>query len=208
MPSTKYPLIAREGWLFILLAVLGVVVMFQYAGWMAAAVPLIIGLFLFLLFRAPYREVPSEPLGVLSPVDGRVTDIQPTDRGLLHREAVKITIRIDHLGAYTTRSPVEGKVLYLNANVSDGSRLLGIAGLWIHTDEDDDVVVLMRGARWIGRPVAFLRYGERVGQGQRFGYVRLATHADVYVPGNCRINPGVGDKVFAGASALAHFVHR
>lgn len=161
---------------------------------------------LILLFRDPPRKIPSLPLAVLSPVDGRIMEIEHTDKGVLEREATRVAIRVDNFGAYTARSPVEGKVLNLQDNYSAGSRLLGISGLWIRTDENDDVVVLMKAPRLL-RPKSFIGYGERLGQGQPYGFVRLTRLVHVYIPINSRVEVNVGDYVRAGSSVLASLVH-
>ena len=63
---------------------------------------------LFLVFRDPQRVVPAEPLGIVSPVDGEVLSVEVTDKGVLQGEARVIRIRIDALGTYTARSPLDG----------------------------------------------------------------------------------------------------
>jgi phosphatidylserine decarboxylase len=66
----------------------------------------------------------------------------------------------------------------------------------------------MEGPRYFGRPKAFVRYGERVGQGQRCAYVRLASHAVVYVPLKSRVRVRRGNYVNAGTDILATLVHK
>lgn len=198
--------IARDGWLFLIGAVLLLIVAVRTHS-------LVLGLFsigllvlLILLFRDPPREIPSVPLAVVAPVDGRVVAIEFTDKGVLERESAHITIRVDNFGAYTARSPVEGKVLNLQDNFAAGSRLLGVNGLWVRTDEDDDVVVLMKAPRMF-RPKSFIGYGERLGQGQPYGFVRLTSSVEVFVPLNSRVAVAVGDYVRAGNDILARLVH-
>ncbi|NNF66863.1 MAG: hypothetical protein HKM98_05080, partial [Gammaproteobacteria bacterium] len=155
-------LISREGWPFFLGAVLLCIVALRTANLPLGIFSNTILVLFFLFFRDPPRETPSVPLAVLSPVDGRIVSVEHTYKGALERESTRITIRVDNFGAYTARSPVEGKVLNLQDNYSAGSRLLGISGLWIRTDEDDDVVVLMK-ALPLFRPKSFIGYGERLG---------------------------------------------
>lgn len=166
---------------------------------------LLLTLFIF-LFRDPPRDIPSAPLAVLSPVDGRIIHVEHTDKGVLERESTVITVRVDNFGAYTARSPVEGKVLNLQDNYSAGSRLLGVNGLWLRTDEKDDIVVLMKAPR-LFRPKSFVGYGERLGQGQPFGFIRLTRLSVIYIPINSRVEVSVGDYVRAGSSILASLVH-
>ncbi len=203
MAIRQYPVIAREGWPFIVAVLLLAIAAIRIGGLhLLLPVFFLLGV-LVLLFRDPGREVPSRPLAVIAPVDGRVMKVEPTDRGMLEREAMRIVVRINHFGAYTARSPTEGKILNLRDNLSGGSRLSGISGLWVRTDEGDDVVVLMRGRRRIGRPRSFVRYGERLGQGQRFAFIRLARFAEVFVPLASDLQVKVGDTVRAGGDALA-----
>ena len=167
-----------------------------------------LALVLLLLFRDPPRKIPSQPDAVLSPVDGRIVAVEPTDRACIEGEVIRIRIRINHFGAYTARSPAAGHVLNLRDNMAAGSRLTGQSGLWVRTDSDDDVVLLMDGPRYFGRAVAFVRYGERLGQGQRCAYIRLASHAEVYVPLKSRVRVKRGDYVSAGTDILATLVHK
>ena len=66
-------------------------------------------LLLYLLFRDPHREIPAAPLGVVSPVDGKVIAVESVEQGVLHGPAHRIRIQINSLGAYTARAPVEGR---------------------------------------------------------------------------------------------------
>ncbi len=188
-----------------LLAVTAVQVL--HSVWLAT-LSLVLLVLLVLLFRDPTRKPPSRPDGIVSAVDGEVESVRPTDRGVIDREAVRIRVRVNPLGAYTARSPAAGKVLDLRENVRKGSRLRGVGGLWVRTDTDDDVVLLMHGPRFIGKPGAFVGYGERVGQGQRCAYLRLARYAEVYVPLNSRVLVKEGDYVHAGFDTLAQLVSK
>lgn len=199
-------LIAREGWLFIvgalLLCIFAVRTESIGLGVGGAAVLALA----ILIFRDPPRQTPSAPLAVLAPVDGTIVAVEHTDRGCLEREATCITIRVDNFGAYAARSPVEGKVLNLQDNYSEGSRMLGISGLWLRTDEGDDIVTLLDGPRGL-RARSFVGYGERLGQGRRFAFIRLTQRARVFIPITSRTEVKRGDYVRAGVDALAMVVH-
>lgn len=178
-----------------------------FAGWWAALPLGGLVAALVTLFQDPWRDIPAAPLGILSPADGRVAQVTPSGPGILDREAVRITVRINNFGAYTARSPIEGKVLDPRDNLSDHSRWLDVHGMWVRSDEGDDVVVLIHGPRWLGAPRAFLGYGERVGQGQRFAFMRLARTVEIYVPANARVRVEPGQRVRAGTDSLAELRH-
>ena len=154
---------------------------------------------LVLVFRDPRRAIPSAPLGVVSPVDGQIIDVDLVDRGVLHGEAHRIHIRIDALGTYTARAPVEGKVLDLRSVEDDAIADYPTNALWIQTDEGDDVVLQFRGYRFGLAPRSCIRFGERVGQGQRCAYLRLARIAEVHLPIESKVLVEPGSVVRGGS---------
>ena len=157
---------------------------------------------LYLLFRDPARTVPPEPLAVVAPVDGRVVDVGLYEHGELPGRWTRITIATSHLGAYTVRSPIEGSINSVGEKVgmSTGAPPLG---MWLCSEEQDNVVLLFPGSGPLRRPKAFVRYGERVGQGQRFAYLRLAPRAAIYLETSATVRVKPGDQVLAGETILA-----
>ena len=173
-----------------------------------ALLPVIGFVLLYLLFRDPRRDVPSVALGIVSPVDGEVIEIEQTDKCVVQGEAHRIRIRIDSLGAYTARSPVEGKVMDLHSELEGVGKDCPANALWVKTDEGDSVVLQFSGYRLGLPPRSFIRYGERVGQGHRCAYLRLARYADVYMPISGKVKVEPGTPVQAGSDLLGTVPHR
>lgn len=201
MSSDGYPLIAREGlWLIALTLAGALLIAHQYGldnGLIAAVLPLL----LILKFRDPGRRVPPVPLGIVSPVDGRVIDLQPVSDSPLGEAALRLTLRIDTFAAYSVRAPVEGKVLEPPKSMPGcGLR----RGLWLRTDECDELIMAIKGPR-LGRPAPRARVGERLGQGHRCGWLRLGTRAVLDLPANAKLHVKPGDRVRSGSSVLAEF---
>jgi len=174
-----------------------------YQGPLWASPVAVLCLLLFALFRDPDRSIPPLPLGVVAPVDGRIFEIACDVGGALPGKWTRISIKTSYFGAYTVRSPIEGAVLDVREE-AEHPRLTAVPrGLWLRSEEQDDVVLLFPGdGRWFG-PKAFVRYGERVGQGHRFAYLRLARRAEVYLPSTADIQVREGDRVRAGSDVLA-----
>lgn len=207
MRGPRYPLVAREGIPILLLAIITTGLCSYYAIWIAAIPAAILSVALYYLFRDPYRLVPAHPLAAVSPVDGVVAEVTVTNDSVNGSAAHKIIIRVDAGGTYTARCPVEGTILDPVRSTSGSDRAAGHSGLWIRTDEGDDVLLRFYGYRFGLLPRAFSRYGERVGQGQRCAYLRLTRFAEVHLPVNSRIQVTAGQRVSAGTDILGTLPH-
>lgn len=203
MKGRRNPFFAREGVPYLLLTLLLTGVTWRLLDAVYASLPLLLFVWLLLVFRDPKRAIPASPLGVVSPVDGKILEVGLTERGVLNGEVNRVRIRVDSFGTYTARSPVEGKIMDLRCDLPADRPAIDHRGLWIRTDEGDDVVLQFFGHRFRLAPRAFLRFGERVGQGQRCAYLRLTREAEVQFPLNSRVMVTEGQVVRAGSDMLA-----
>ena len=201
-------MVAREGWPCLAAAVLATLVIFAKFGALWATPAVFVTIWLYLLFRDPLRRVPALPRAVLAPVDGTITAIDRSDHEILPGNWTRISIRTNSLGAYTVRSPIEGTIYDIREQSRTGQTGRKTGGLWVRSEEQDDVVLLFPGRHGRFGPKAFVRYGERVGQGQRFAYLRLAPRAVVFLPASAVVKVAVGDQVLAGSAILADLLKK
>jgi len=203
----RNPYIAREG-----LPVLGLVaglvalVLRYFEPWLAL-LPLAGFVFLLFLFRDPRRDVPSVALGIVSPVDGEIVEVETTDRCVVQGEAYRVRIRVDAMGTYTARSPIEGRIMDLHSSEEGVGPECPANALWVQTDEGDSVVLQFHEYRFGLAPRSLVRLGERVGQGERCAYIRLARFAELYLPIDGRVHVKVGDRVAAGRDVVGAVPH-
>ncbi|NNF40947.1 MAG: hypothetical protein HKN64_06175 [Woeseiaceae bacterium] len=201
MYRRRNPFVAHEGVApLVLVAALGIVIILYANPWLAL-IPAIVFVYLFLLFRDPRRPVPAVALGVVSPADGEVVTVEKTEACFLPGETYRIRIRINSFGTYTARSPVEGTVMDLRADAPENVDCPANA-LWIKTDEGDDIVLQFHGYRFGIAPRSFVGFGQRIGQGHRCAYLRLARYADVFMPVTGKVAVAPGDEVLAGSGLL------
>lgn len=198
----RNPFVASEGILPMLLMVVLAVVLGRYVSPWYSLLPAVLLGFMYLLFRDPTRDVPPVALGLVSPVDGEVVEVEKTDQCVVQGEAYRIRIRINSLGAYTARSPMEGQVMNLHSRSEGVGPDCPANALWVRNDEGNNMVMQFHGYRLGLAPRSFVRIGERIGQGHRCAYLRLAEFADVYLPiaGKVLVEPG--QRVMAGADVI------
>nr|MDJ0700650.1 hypothetical protein [Woeseiaceae bacterium] len=79
--------------------------------------------------------------------------------------------------------------------------------LWVQTDEGVDMVLQFSGYRFGLAPRSFVRFGERLGQGQRCAYLRLTRFAEVHLPADNKVKVQPGQRVVGGSDLLAKVTH-
>lgn len=207
MQGRRNPFVAQEGIPFLIATVIAGWLAYRYLDlwWLGAAV--VVFFILFLVFRDPRRVIPSSPLGVVSPADGKVVTVDRISEWAFQGEAHRIVIRISSLGTYTSRCPVEGKIMDLSTQAEERDVDLPTNALWIRTDEGEDVILKFHGYRFGLPPKSFIRYGERVGQGARCAYLRLTRFAEIHLPIDSRVLVEPGQRVTAGLDMIAKLPH-
>ncbi len=212
MVTHRHTLVAREGWRLLFLAAFAASLVYVFLGAAVALPFILVTVFLLFLFRDPPRKIPSSPLGLVSPVDGTVMAIEEVHDDFLDRQAIRFTIKMNWYGIYSTRSPMEGKVMKQWSSESPKElattvNLQDKSAQWIQSDEGDDIIVCMLNDKITRRPGCIAHSGERVGQGQRCGFIHFGAVIELFIPVNSRIDVKKAAKVLAGSDILATLVH-
>jgi phosphatidylserine decarboxylase len=205
--------IHREGYPFIAIGVLLAVIIGHYlepVGWLLA----ILTLWVCYFFRDPARVTPLRDGLIVSPADGRVslivTAVPPPESGLPPTPMTRISVFMNVFDCHVNRSPVTGRILriiytpglFLNADLDKASEDNERSALVIESGGIEIGVVQIAGliAR---RIVNFVREGDTIGAGERFGLIRFGSRVDVYLPASTQVLVGVGQKAMAGETVLA-----
>ncbi len=186
-----------------------------YFGFLPAVPLWSVALLVAYLYHEPPRLVPPLPLAVVSPVDGTVLSLRQSDDPWLERQVLRIGIRPARLGISPLRSPTEGKVMGYRhgGNSQAGDAYVTPRGtavshaLWIRTDENDDVVFVVSSRVRLHRLRFYLSVGERVGQGQRCGFVHFGSRVDVLLPAGSRREVEPGQTIVGGSGVLGRLLH-
>ena len=165
-------------------------------------------------FRDPPRVTPVRDGLVVAPADGRVSQITtaapPHELGLGATPLPRVSIFMSVFDCHVNRSPVAGqieKIVYqpgkfFNADLDKASADNERNSLVIATAGARVAVVQIAGlvAR---RIVCFVRTGQPVGTGERFGMIRFGSRLDVYLPEGVAPLVAVGQTAIAGETVLA-----
>src|SRR3954454_24788383 len=181
-------------------------------GWIARLFTVCCALF----FRDPVRVTPVREGIVVSPADGRVSMVTqvlpPAELGLGDRALPRVSIFMSVFNCHVNRSPVAGRIeriayrpgTFINADLDKASEDNERNSLVIATPNGRIGVIQIAGlvAR---RIVSFVREGQSIGAGERFGLIRFGSRLDVYLPEGTKALVWESQTAVAGETVLADF---
>jgi phosphatidylserine decarboxylase len=213
MNDYPHPLIAREGWPF--LAVTGAAALAATLLGFAVAAVIAWLAFAFVLqfFRDPARTIPRGERAVLSPADGRVVKVEKAHDPYLGREALKISVFMNVFNVHSNRSPVDGVVMsvqysagsFLNAALDKASLENERNALHIATVRGQDVTCVQIAGLVARRILCYVKAGDTLSRGQRYGFIRFGSRVDVYLTPGAVARVAIGDRVRATETVIAEF---
>lgn len=205
-----HPILAREGWPYIGGTLLAAAIMTAFAGYWS--IPFwIIAIFVIQFFRDPPRVIPTDGRAVISPADGRIVVVEKAQDPYAGREALKISVFMNVFNVHSNRSPVDGRIeevkyfpgKFVNADL-DKASVENERNAMVITTASGETVTCVQVAGLIARRIlCYVKPGDNLQRGQRYGFIRFGSRVDVYLPLSARPNVTVGDKVSATETVLA-----
>jgi len=199
----------RDGYFYALPLIAAAVLL----GWLTnpawAIVPCLLAVFFLWFFRDPERAIPQDPGAVVSPGDGKVTDVSTVTVG--NARLTRLSIFLSVFNVHVNRSPIAGVIRevryqrgqYLNA-MNQTSAELNEQNI-VTVEGDGQTVVFKQIAGLLARRIVFYpKVGDRLERGQRVGLIKFGSRVDVLLDASAQINVKVGDRVKGGASVLAY----
>lgn len=210
MNNYPHPIIAREGWPFLAIALVVSIAATAYCAlW---SIPLwLITLFILQFFRDPPRQLPAQQNAIIAPADGRIVVVGKAYDDYLKRDALKISVFMNVFNVHSNRSPVNGTVQqrwyhegkFFNAALDKASLENERNALWLKTTDGHDVTCVQIAGLIARRILCYVDVGAALAKGERYGFIRFGSRVDVYLPLSAQPKVTLGEKVSAGSTILA-----
>ena len=214
--STLVP-IHREGWRFVVIAVVVTAVLYWLDLDFLALLALVVTLWCAYFFRDPERVTPLRSGLVISPADGRISAIEsvvpPPELDLPRENFTRISVFMNVFDVHINRSPVDARIAhiayvpgkFLSADLDKASLDNERQALTLELDDGRRLGVVQIAGLVARRIVKFVNDGDMLKAGERFGLIRFGSRVDVYLPAGVNALVVVGQRSVAGETVFADF---
>jgi len=198
----------RDGYFYGIASMVAAVLIAWATAWPYTVPILLLGAFCLWFFRDPKRQIPNLPGAIVSPGDGKVTDISIVNSG--GAKKTRISIFLNVFDVHVNRSPIAGVIRDVRYQRGKFLNAMGAAS----ADQNEQNIVTIEGE---GRTLVFkqiagliarrivctLRVGDTVARGQRVGLIKFGSRVDVLFDSDAAVHIKLGDHVKGGATVLA-----
>jgi phosphatidylserine decarboxylase len=182
-------------------------------GWLTrpawAVIPCLLAMFFLWFFRDPERAIPQDADAVVSPGDGKVTDVSIVMVG--NERQARISIFLSVFDVHVNRCPIAGVVREVRYQRGQFLNAMNAASAEqneqniVTVEGDGQKVVFKQIAGLLARRIVFYpKVGDRLKRGQRVGLIKFGSRVDVLLDASARMKVKSGDRVKGGASVLAY----
>jgi phosphatidylserine decarboxylase len=204
----------REGIKFVAIFAAVTLVLFaieDVLGWIGVGLTI----WCYYFFRDPERVTPDRPDLIVSPADGIVSLIEPAvppaELGMPDVPLTRVSVFMSVFNCHINRAPVAGKVQavayrpgkFFNASLDKASADNERNSLCIRMDDGRDLAVVQIAGLVARRIVCFVKSGDGLETGERFGLIRFGSRLDVYLPEGVDPMVRIGQTMVAGETVLA-----
>jgi len=209
----KWP-IAREGFPFLLIGC-ALIFLFSYLGILSLSVLMVIAtFFIAFFFRDPDRKSYVNGKAVVAPADGKILEVQHLEdsNNPLGQPAIKVSVFMTVFNVHVNRIPVASVIneitynpgKFFSANLDKASKYNENNRITLETHDAHKVVFIQIAGLVARRIACWVKAGDRVAAGQRFGLIRFGSRMEVYLPEDTQITACMNQKVRAGQTVIGY----
>lgn len=163
-------------------------------------------------FRSPNLLITQDEKVVLCPADGKVVVIEETEEAeFLKDKRIQVSVFMSPVNVHVNRNPISGVVKYFKYH--PGKYLVAWHPKSSTENERTTVVTENKvGQQVLFRQIAgalarrivwYVKEGDKVEQGEQFGFIKFGSRVDVFLPIGSKINVEIGEVVKGGTTVLA-----
>lgn len=206
-----HPIIAKEGWPFIAINFFLILFSFIFLPKWITFLCFVLLVFVIQFFRDPPRPVIDIPDAIHSPADGRIVKVEQVRDPYADRDALMISVFMNVFNVHSNRAAVNGTVqnvtyipgTFVNADLDKASENNERNAVVIQTPEGQTVTLVQIAGLVARRILCYVRPGDQLRAGDRYGFIRFGSRVDVYLPTTATPCVSIGDKVYATSTILA-----
>lgn len=215
MKKNKYPIIAKEGWLYIII-ILFISIYLTLINSSISVLFWIISIFIIQFFRDPKRKISDKKNVIVSGADGRVIAINETFDPYQKKKSIKVSVFMNVFNVHSNKAPIDGIILkkiyfpgkFLNAALSKASLENERCAIIIQSKNNSKrIITCVQIAGLVARRIlCYKETGDELTRGERYGFIKFGSRVDLYLPLNTSIKVQLGQKVKNGESIIAEFI--
>lgn len=215
MKKNKYPIIAKEGWLYIII----ILFISTYLTLINSSISVlfwIISIFIIQFFRDPKRKISDKKNVIVSGADGRVIAIDETFDPYQKKKSIKVSVFMNVFNVHSNKAPIDGIILkkiyfpgkFLNAALSKASLENERCAIIIQSKNNSKrIITCVQIAGLVARRIlCYKETGDELTRGERYGFIKFGSRVDLYLPLNTSIKVQLGQKVKNAESIIAEFI--
>ena len=173
-----------------------------------AIVPMLPAAFFLWFFRDPERQIPAVPGAIVSPADGKVTDISNIE--LNGNPKTRVSIFLNIFDVHVNRSPISGMIKAVEYRSGKFRNAMGAHSAEVNeqnivtVEGDGQSVIFKQIAGLLARRIVFSKaIGNVVARGERVGLIKFGSRVDLIFDSGAQIKVVLGDRVKGGSSLIA-----
>lgn len=178
------------------------------------AASLILAALVVYFFREPFMEVAMDENHILAPADGALVEIREVyEKEYFKDQRLQISIFMSPFNVHQNRAPVGGEIVY-----SHHKRGVYYPAFVKKSSEKNErwstVFKMENGVEIMSRQIAgtvaqriinYKQSGDKVEQGQEYGFIRFGSRVDLFLPPGTRVLAKLNSRTVGGKTIVATF---
>ena len=178
------------------------------------SVSILILLLILQFFRNPVRNTIINEKHIISPVDGKVVNIEKVyEKEYFNDERLQVSIFMSPFNVHVTRYPISGKVNfskyhpgeYLVAWHPKSSEKNERTTIVLENEVVGEILYRQIAGALARRIVNYAKVGENVTQGKDAGFIKFGSRVDLFLPVDSILNIEINQHVRGGEDIISEF---